>query len=319
LSGLQTDDLQISACLARGGMSDVYVARVRGHTVPVAVKFERADLQQDDRQRFHREITIHRDLVATTALPRFLGAGRAFGRRYIAMELVDGCDLGLYAGIRPPSRNASTVVHLIDLFIGAFTALQELATAGIIHRDIKPANILVGRDGGVRLCDLGIATYRRGDPITDINRVLGTVGYMSPEQWSGHELDSRSDIYSMGITLLEVMSGLGSLARQDRHIAAYPDFRMPDELFADLARTYPPGLLGILARCLKVERRQRYRTPAAVIDDLIQLRSRLARVRPVDAHARYPRDRRRPLSWTTLAITMALITLVLLAIGLANG
>ena len=271
LVGKATNELRIVRCLALGRMSDVYLASSTHYDEPIVLKFERSDACDQRRSRFDREISLH-SKIKTASVPRFLRAGHAFGRRFIAMQYIPGRDLSLYTQPASSKSGPLGATHVIDLFIGAFSALEELSNDGIIHRDIKPANILVALDGHVWLCDLGVATYRRPEPFTQDEHVLGTPGYLSPEQWAGEVLDVRSDIYAMGITMLETMTGLGCVLRQDHRVAVHPDFVVPDTLFTALCESYPRELVDVVRTCLRANRRHRYQHPSRVVDALQRAR-----------------------------------------------
>src|ERR687897_463503 len=197
-----------------GGMGTVYRARDTRLGRDVAIKVINADIAGDpDRiARFHREANT----VATLNHPGIVtihDTGVEQGTTYIVTELVDGTT------VRALLEREGRVGHrrLIDIGAQVADALAAAHGAGITHRDVKPENLMLTRDGRVKLLDFGLAQSRgshadRGATTTvlhtEVGAVLGTLGYMSPEQVRGEPLDPRSDIFSLGVVLYEMASGL---------------------------------------------------------------------------------------------------------------
>ncbi len=201
---------RLGAKIGQGGMGTVYVATHEGTGQTVALKIVHPDMlaRAEDRQSYAREAQIGANLRDPRIVRIFetgettLFDGQPQRTAYLVMELLNGQTLRAYLnhhgtlGFQP----ACTILHEVAL------ALQTLHEAGIVHRDVKPDNIMILPDGSVKLMDLGAA--RQAGHVTKSKRqVLGTLGYLAPEQGRGRAPDPRSDIYACGIVLYEMLAG----------------------------------------------------------------------------------------------------------------
>jgi serine/threonine protein kinase len=213
LTGQRIGVYEVQARLGAGGMGVVYRALDTKLNRPVAIKFLSDDLANPAaRRRFQREA----QMASSLNHPHILtvhDAGEFEGRQYLITELVDGGTLrdwahGAARGWRQP----------LELLLGVADGLATAHEAGILHRDIKPENILITRSGYAKLADFGLAKLYEGAAPDAATRavtetrtrpgvLLGTIAYMSPEQASGQPVDVRSDIFSFGIVLFEVLAG----------------------------------------------------------------------------------------------------------------
>ncbi|MDE0160599.1 MAG: protein kinase, partial [Acidimicrobiaceae bacterium] len=193
--------------IARGGMADVYLARDASLDRQVAVKVLFPEFANDPSfvERFRREAKA----AANLNHPNIVGIydwGQEQGTYYIVMEYVVGrsmADVMRSTGRLSPDRAAEIAADVAE-------ALSSAHNAGLVHRDIKLGNIIVSDDGQVKVADFGIATAlarRTGDNLTHIGSVMGTATYFSPEQAQGKALDGRSDLYSLGVVLYEMIVG----------------------------------------------------------------------------------------------------------------
>ena len=193
--------------IARGGMADVYLARDASLDRQVAVKVLFPEFANDPSfvERFRREAKA----AANLNHPNIVGIydwGQEQGTYYIVMEYVVGrsmADVMRSTGRLSPDRAAEIAADVAE-------ALSAAHNAGLVHRDIKLGNIIVSDDGQVKVADFGIATAlarRTGDNLTHIGSVMGTATYFSPEQAQGKALDGRSDLYSLGVVLYEMIVG----------------------------------------------------------------------------------------------------------------
>ncbi|MGI9590605.1 MAG: serine/threonine-protein kinase [Myxococcota bacterium] len=195
---------QVERELGKGGMGVVYVARQPDLDRRVVVKGLRRDFVDDPiaSERFIREAqaasAIHHQNVVTVH-----DCFMVRGERFIALEFVDGVDLATALGQigRFPSRMAALVA--LEICRG----LEEIHAQGIVHRDLKPSNVLLGRAGEVKIADFGIAIDGSAPALTQTGHAVGTPSYMSPEQLRGARADARSDIFSLGIVLYEMLAG----------------------------------------------------------------------------------------------------------------
>lgn len=212
--------------IGSGGMGTVWKARDLRTGELVALKLMHEHLAEDEHllRRFEHEVELSRramEGVASPNLVRVLGYGREDGRPYIAMELVEGPSLRAVLREREmmlPYKEA--LRYLRDIA----SALQAAHAAGVVHRDVKPSNILITTDGTAKLADFGIAKASDMTGLTGSNTALGTVQYMPPDRTS----DFRSDFYSLGVVLYEMLTGRlpfegtpGEIIAQ--HASAEPD------------------------------------------------------------------------------------------------
>ncbi len=196
---------EILELVGTGGMAKVYKARCHRLNRLVAIKILREDLSQDAefRRRFHDESQA----VAMLSHPNIVAVydvSRSSELEYIVMELIDGITLKQYMQKKGNRLNWREALHFI---IQIIKALGHAHSRGIIHRDIKPHNIMVLRDGSVKVADFGIARVASGGHSTLTQEALGSVHYISPEQARGSHIDSRSDLYSAGVVLYEMITG----------------------------------------------------------------------------------------------------------------
>ncbi|HEU4807243.1 MAG TPA: serine/threonine-protein kinase [Homoserinimonas sp.] len=214
VGSLLADRFRISALLGRGGMATVYLAEDESLGRPVAVKVFRRDLADgDDLQRQQDEIQLLATLNHPSLVTLFDASTDEAGNAYLVMELVDGTDLHsrLRDGALDPGMVATIGQNLAD-------ALVYVHSKGVIHRDIKPGNILLPHPDAdhtgpqAKLADFGIARIVDGSRLTATGKILGTATYFSPEQALGDPLAPASDIYSLGLVLLECLTGEKSFA-----------------------------------------------------------------------------------------------------------
>ncbi len=261
---------EILEVIGTGGMAVVYKARCHRLNRLVAIKILRDDLAQDAefRRRFHDESQA----VAMLSHPNIMAVydvSKSSELEYIVMELIDGITLKQYMQKKGTPLNWREALHFITQIM---KALSHAHSRGIIHRDIKPQNIMVLRDGSVKVTDFGIARLASAAQNTLTQEALGSVHYISPEQARGSRIDSRSDIYSAGVVLYEMLAGQlpfegdtpVSVAIQ--HINSIP--LPPRELNPDI----PEALEAITMKAMAPNVDQRYETPDAMLSDLEEFR-----------------------------------------------
>ena len=261
---------EILELIGVGGMARVYKARCHRLNRLVALKILRDDLAQDAelRRRFHDESQA----VAMLSHPNIVAVydvSRSSDIEYIVMELIDGITLKQYMQKKGNKLNWREALHFITQIV---KALGHAHSRGIIHRDIKPHNIMVLRDGSVKVADFGIARVTSGGHSTLTQEALGSVHYISPEQARGSHIDERSDLYSAGVVLYEMITGRlpfegdtpVSVAIQ--HINSIP--LSPREIDP----TIPEALEAITMKAMAPNPDDRYPSADAMLADLEEFR-----------------------------------------------
>jgi serine/threonine-protein kinase len=188
-----------------GGMGEIYRAedKALGRTVAIKVLAERYARDDSVRQRFTREGLAAARLSSEPNTVTIFDVGEWRDRPFIVMEYLDGGSLEdrLRAGGRPSTEGA------LEWLDEAAAALDAAHRHGVVHRDVKPGNLLLDADGGLRVADFGIASAAGLDSLTMTGTVLGTAGYLSPEQAQGERATPASDRYALGIVAYELLSG----------------------------------------------------------------------------------------------------------------
>jgi serine/threonine protein kinase len=273
---------EVGELLGRGGMAEVYVATDRVLDRSVAFKVLGSWLANDGTfvERFRREALAaarisHPNLVAV------FDAGSEDDVHYIVMELVPGetlADVIRKGGRLHPNRATAIAASVAD-------ALGVAHAAGIVHRDVKPGNVMLTPDGRTKLMDLGIARSIDGDSITHASSILGTAGYFSPEQARGDPVDHRSDIYSLGCVLYEMLTGRQPFEAQDPLAVAYKHVHEAPVPPTSLEPSIPPGLEAVTLRAMEKEPAARF---PSVADMAASLDDRTVPMAPVTATTPMP-------------------------------
>jgi len=209
LVGCRVGDYQVLRRLGSGGMADVYAARHLQLHRDVALKILRDDHRgsPEDLKRFRREAQAAAQLNHP-AIVQVYEIGSADGHHFIAQELVDGSNLSQWLQ-RSGQLDAGSAINVLQRVA---EALRVAHGAGITHRDIKPENIMRAEDGTIKVTDFGLARILSSvdtstSNLTQAGFTLGTPRYMSPEQIQGHQVDGRSDLYSLGVTMYHLLAG----------------------------------------------------------------------------------------------------------------
>ena len=254
----------VGAVIGRGGMADVHVGSDTRTGRPVAIKALRSTSAEDPllRSSLRREAQLlgrvrHDSVVA------LLDAGHGsddgddgasvgpHGGPYLVLEHVDGRSLRDLLVAGELTRETSVRYQL-----GLLAALEASHRAGVVHLDVKPANVMVTTSGAVKLVDFGIARAS-GDPTLtalSVGELLGTPAYFSPEQVRGETADARSDLYSAGCLLFEMLTGRPPFVGADPVLVAYQHVHQP----APQARTGVPALDAVVATALAKDREERF-------------------------------------------------------------
>jgi eukaryotic-like serine/threonine-protein kinase len=282
-SGSRLEGYEVVARLGSGGMGEIWLARDLKLERMVALKVLRADLTQDATRltRFRQEARAASSLNHPNVCTIHALGETPDGQQFIAMEHVAGDTLRQrLAGSRIPLGEA------LDIAVQVASALNTAHAAGVVHRDLKPENVMLRPDGLVKVVDFGLAKLA---PVqvaaadatlsaarTDAGIVVGTVRYMSPEQTRGQDVDARTDIWSVGVMLYEMIAGRHPFAGQSSSevLAAILD-REPVPI-ARFEPDAPRELQRIVSKTLRKDREQRYQVMKDLLLDLQALRSELA-------------------------------------------
>ncbi len=320
--GTRIGPYEVEAVLGSGGMGEVYRARDGRLGRAVALKLLPAGVATDETAllRFEQEARAASALSHPNVVAVF-DVGQQDGRPWLAMELVEGISLrGLLL-----QRGAPPVRQALDLACQLADGLAAAHARGIVHRDLKPENLMVGDDDRLKILDFGIAKLAapshdsdttvfgqhgvlpvHPDPHTQPGTILGTVGYLSPEQARGQAADARSDQFAFGAILYELLAGerafrgettvdtLSAILRED-----------PPPLPSERAARVPAPVLWVVQRCLAKEPRDRYASTLDLARDLRQLRDNLASLSTLSsgspvASAEAPRRQRKRPSRTSV-------------------
>ncbi|MBU8933334.1 MAG: protein kinase [candidate division Zixibacteria bacterium] len=254
--------------IGAGGMGEVYLAEDTKLKRKVALKFLPPHLCQNDdcRERFKREAQAtaklnHPNIVTIHEV------GECQGRPFFAMEHVEGKPLRSCLKEQELDQE-----EILDLTLQICEGLNKAHEMGITHRDVKPSNIVIDADGRPKLLDFGLAAIQGVDRVTKTGSTLGTIGYMSPEQIQAKEVDQRSDLFSLGVVLYEMVTG--RLPFVGDHEAAVMNAVL-NEAAEPLSRyksEVVDGLQNIVSKLLEKDRELRYQTTGDVISDLKRLR-----------------------------------------------
>ena len=259
---------EILEVIGVGGMAVVYKARCHRLNRLVAVKILKDDYSQDDefRRRFHAE----GQAVAMVSHPNIVSVydvSTANDADYIVMELIDGISLKQYMEKKGVLNWKETLHFAIQ--IGK--ALEHAHERGIVHRDIKPHNVMVLKNGSVKVADFGIARVM-SESHTLTREALGSVHYISPEQAKGGRVDNRSDIYSLGVVMYEMMSGRPPYNGESPVAVAIQHINGGAPMPSTINPNIPGGLEQIIMKAMAHEPGERYNNATAMLYDMDEFR-----------------------------------------------
>jgi eukaryotic-like serine/threonine-protein kinase len=269
------DRYELGEIVGFGGMSEVHLARDLHLHRDVAVKVLRADLARDPASylRFRREAQ-HAAALSHPAIVAVHDTGEAVTAAgklpYIVMEYVDGVTLRDIVHTDGPMEPKRAIETIAD----ACQALNFSHQHGIIHRDVKPANIMISKTGAVKVMDFGIArALADANSVTQTAAVIGTAQYLSPEQARGEKVDARSDVYSLGCVLYEILTGEPPFIGDSPVAVAYQHVREDPVPPSQRRAGISPELDAVVLKSLAKNPDNRYQTSAELHEDLLRVHS----------------------------------------------
>jgi len=287
--------------IGQGGMGEVYLAEDARLGRKVALKFLPASLTSDPeaRERLLREAQAasrlsHPNILTIHAIEQ------ADGRDFIAMEYIDGLTLDAAA-----KQAHWSIDELIDISVQIGDGLRSAHEAGIVHRDLKPANVLIDREGRARILDFGIAKVRGAAKLTKTGSTMGTIHYLSPEQAQGRDVDARSDLFSLGAIIYELVTGHQAFGGEHESAIVYAITHDEPEPLARYKKDVPDELQRIVSKCLAKDPAERYQGAAELLADLRTLK----RVQTTGTMPTAP-ARKKPSGMLVGAIVLVLATAV---------
>lgn len=269
---------EVRSLIGRGGMAEVHLGFDTRLSRIVAIKMLRSDLARDSvfQARFRREAQSaaslnHPNIVAVydTGEEMVLGPdGRGISVPYIVMEYVEGHTVKdlLSDGTPVPINEAVSIVS------GVLSALEYSHSQHLVHRDIKPGNIMLTADGKVKVMDFGIARALSDSQatMTQTNAVVGTAQYLSPEQARGEQVDARSDLYSTGVVLFELLTGRPPFTGDSAVAVAYQHVQQLAPTPSAITPDVPEPLDRVVLKALAKNREDRYSSAGSMLADLMR-------------------------------------------------
>lgn len=259
------DRYEILEDLGEGGMGRVYKVIDQKINETIALKLIKPEIGFNTQaiERFRNELKIARK-ISHRNICRMYDLGEEGFLQYITMEYVAGEDLKRFV------KRAGQLTSGKAIFIAKQVAqgLTEAHRLGVIHRDLKPQNIMIDEDGNARIMDFGIARFIDSDKLTGSGVMIGTPEYMSPEQAEIKDVDKRTDIYSLGVVMYEMVTGQVPFEGETPLSIVMKHKSVAPRNVHEINTMVPRALAAVIARCLEKERRKRYQTAEELIEDL---------------------------------------------------
>lgn len=259
------DRYQIIRSIGEGGMANVYLAYDTILDRNVAVKILRGDLADDEKfvRKFQRE-AISASSLSHPNIVEVYDVGEDDGKYFIVMEYVDGRTLKSLI----KKRGALTLPEVIDIMLQLTSAIAHAHDSYIIHRDIKPQNVLILDDGMVKITDFGIAMALNSNELTQTNSVMGSVHYLPPEQANGSGSTIKSDIYSLGVLMFELLTGKVPFKGDNAVEIAIKQMKEPIPSVCKINPEIPQSVENIILKACAKNPKNRYENVREMHEDL---------------------------------------------------
>jgi len=299
--------------LGKGGMGKVYRVEDKKIKEEVALKLIKPEIASDKKtiERFSNELKMARK-IAHRNVCRMYDLGEEKGAHYITMEYVPGEDLKSFIRRAGPLNSGKTLFIAKQVCDG----LAEAHRLGVIHRDLKPQNIMIDKEGNARIMDFGIARSITGKGITGAGVMIGTPEYMSPEQAEVKEVDQRSDIYSLGVILYEMVTGRVPFEGETplgiamKHKSEMP--KDPRELNAQI----PEDLSRVILRCMEKDKEKRYQSAGEVRSELSRIEEGIPTTERIEPKRKPTTSKEITVTFKRPWIMIAVLVVAVIVIGL---
>src|SRR5215469_2556546 len=297
---------EILEILGGGGMGAVYKAQDLQLEREVALKVIRPELASDPEilQRFKHELILARQ-VSDRNVIRIFDLGEAGAIRFITMEFVEGESLHKIL----QRQGKLEVAEAVDIMEQVARGLAAVHREGVIHRDLKPANIMRDKHGRVVVMDFGLARSFAGDGMTRTGTMLGTIEYMSPEQAQCKELTAASDIFSLGLILYQLLSGVMPFHSESVITSLLMRSQQRAASLTETDKNIPKVLSNIVSKCLETDPALRYKNADELLADIHAWTGKRGNTRISASPARMRMNRMRRLPWTQVAF-MTVMSLI---------
>ena len=259
------DRYQIIRLIGEGGMANVYLAHDTILDRDVAVKILRGDLAGDEKfvKKFQRE-AISASSLNHPNIVELYDVGEDHGQYFIVMEYVEGKTLKSLI----KKRGALTLPEVVDIMLQLTSGIAHAHDSYIIHRDIKPQNVMILDNGMVKITDFGIATALNNHELTETNSIMGSVHYLPPEQANGNGATVKSDIYSLGILMFELLTGKVPFKGENAVEIAIKQMKTPIPSVRKYNEEIPQSVENVILRACAKNPKNRYDSAREMHEDL---------------------------------------------------
>ncbi|MGB8951622.1 MAG: serine/threonine-protein kinase [Candidatus Aminicenantales bacterium] len=296
---------EVIEMLGRGGMGKVYKVYDRKVNEAVALKILKPEIGFNEKavERLKNELRYARK-ISHRNVCRMYDLGTEEMTHFITMEYVEGEDLKAFMS----RAGQLTIGKVLRIVRQVCEGLVEAHRIGVVHRDLKPQNIMIDKEGNVRIMDFGLARSLETEGLTGSGVMLGTPEYMSPEQVDLKEVDRRSDIYSLGIILYEMLAGKMPFEGETPLSLAMKHKSEKPKDVRELNPLLPAGLSRLVMNCLEKDRERRYQSVHELLADLARSEKEIPSVERVT-------PRKEPLSTREITVTFRLRKMLLPALS----